>query len=207
MGWRWDYVDLPHHASVENVDTQLVIGRETVVRRYLVDGAHVLDQYWSVGADGSVFLHGFYQPGFPRTVAYDPPIEYLRAPLHAGDVWEQTFDVYSDLEGLSFVYQDAVFMIVATHDAISVPIGDVDAFGVAETRLERRPESWHGCTVGGLPLPAGTARAQPTTWYTDGLGQVQFLFQATRFRVNDITPGLLPVKRASWGTLKERFAE
>jgi hypothetical protein len=195
IGWRWEFVAGTNRASIENVGTVTVIGREAIIRRYLVNDLNVLDEYWSTDAQGNVLMHGWHQPGFPRTRTFDPPIVFLSAPLVQGDAWEQTFDVYNDLAGTQYNEQATTVMIVATAGTISLPYGDVFAFGVDDTRVNR------------VAADECSARAQPTRWFADGIGPVQFLFQAQLFQLEAVTPAVLPVAIGSWGAVKARYGK
>jgi hypothetical protein len=194
----WSY-----EGSTGEAETMTVIGTGQVMGEtvHIIDysaSTHndPLQNYWTTGADGDVFLWGFFRDedgGWG--VAYQPPLLWVDGPAFVGETWACTTQVYwlpgEVLEG-TFTYE----FIVTWEGLLALPAGDFEAIAIGFTDPVWPP------AVGRLFSPDGLvdgSRPDPDRWYSDGVGLVQYE-AGTLYEL--VSHGISPVRTASWTRIK-----
>ena len=207
IGTRWEYRGLGGGSEVQSITGERTLHGRLVATRFYDEGLNAgLENYWLLDADGSVLLAGFLRPeGFG--LIYEPPIRYLPVPPVVGpqpairvtahdfltDAVVSTWDIHFD------IVEDVV---------LALPAGPFHAFGVVEMSTPVGPglASSRAFALDGRTLasmPPSLAQPQPSDWFSEGVGVVQFrfsdLFQLVRVE------GPTPVARSSWSEVKRIY--
>lgn len=201
----WDYVG-PKGASLHTqVDgTQSVLGEVTTVRRsYAItaEGNDSFENYWTDDGE-DVWLNGArsYLGGF--TIAYEPPIRWIDAPLFVGKTWSTEVRSYlNDLEGTGTPGEPFTYGLeVVASEVITVPAGTFAAYGIAAVA----PTPRSGWDAFGRRTNAGRGE-QWVDWYAVGVGSIRHIGSyITPFDL--VSYGLpVPIEVVSWSNVKAFF--
>ncbi len=211
VGWEWFYEsDMGETDHMSMLGERVVLGVLTTVRREEYSTQSV-ENFWSVGEDGDLYLHAAVNYTFQIEFAYAPPILVLDAPLEIGKSWSteniQVLDLSGNPLGMSVSYHGQV----VGHGPIEVPAGCYSAWSVLGETLP-------GQVIGGSLAVLANGRAfqgngkeatceAVVTWYVDGVGVVRFRVQGTQDGTFDLqwwNPAV-PVRSGSWGEIKGLF--
>jgi hypothetical protein len=178
-----------------------------VAAKYYSEGVDAgLENYWQLGADGTVFLCGFSAAGGTFALAYEPPIAYLPGPPALGVSRTTNATAYNISDGSVYATLTIEFSILEEVD-LSLPAGMFHALGTGQVVSTARAIvaggrtfSPDGRSLGGATASLGSAA---TDWYADGVGDVQYqtsdLFQLVSFGLP--TPTVL----SSWSAIKRLY--
>jgi hypothetical protein len=171
-----------------------------------------LQNYWTSGPSGDVFLYGFLSPGDPSIsqppygVAYDPPVRQVDAPLYLGKTWSQTVRVYSlDADTLMFTW-NITFTVVDESD-LTVPAGTFHGFGIDYTITSSSgPET----SPSGVARLDGARRLSPNDSYTvstyaENVGLLQYFDGGPLQLARLDFP--VPTLKKTWGALKALYKQ
>jgi hypothetical protein len=202
MGNRWEYTSSEGDETREVTGTIQLWGEEVYVIEYPESVFNLgLENYWTTNPEGDVFLWGFWRDDDTWGMLYFPPIPMADAPLYLNKTWSHTFAVY-ELPDTNYIAENEIGFAVYSEGIISVPAGDFYAYGIGQF----------------LPLGAGVLgdhsvtgervfdepRQEPTHWYSDGLGEVQY--QATDLYQLVSFDQPVAVAQMSWGAVKALYA-
>jgi len=158
-----------------------------------------LENYWTIGPDGDVLLHGFFRDeggGWGR--AYDPPIPQVDVPVFVGKTWQCTTQVYWLPEGTPSGVFEIGYEIVA-QGPVSVPAGTFLCISVGQLPSDA------AVVLGGVFTVDGRVAhrdVEPETWFSDGVGLVQYdthdLYQLVSY-------GVTPIEARSWTRIKALY--
>jgi hypothetical protein len=207
VGAQWTYDgDSGGHEVQSITGTFTLRGRSVAIKSYLEGPDAGLANFWLLDADGSVLLAGFDNPSAALALAYEPPIRILPVPPVVGP--QPFMDVTAYELGTDNVY--ATFPIrydVFLQTLLLVPAGVFNTFAVGQVSNLPAPGASSltfapdGRRI--APSPRGIVSGQPTDWYAESIGVVQFqaseLFQLTS------TNAPMAVTRSSWGRVKRLY--
>jgi len=158
-----------------------------------------LQNYWTSGVDGDIFLWGFFRDedrGWG--LAYQPPLLLVDGPLFVGKTWACTTLVYSlpdEVPAGPAIYE----FTVTWEGMLSVPAGEFPSIAIGFADPLDPPALRSGF---GLDGRATDSRVDPDRWYSDGVGEVQYdaetLYQLVSF-------GITPVQGQSWTRIKQLY--
>jgi hypothetical protein len=207
VGRRWEYRGVGGAHQVEHITGLLSLRGRTVAVKAYDEGADAgLENYWQLGADGTVYLCGFAQPGGGLALAYEPPIAYLPGPPALGVGRTTDVTAYNLVDGSVYTAISLRFSILEEVDLV-LPGGAFHALGTGEvapappTIVARgRTFSLDGRSLGGMPANLGSS---PSDWFTDGVGVVQYLSSDLYQLVATDLP--TPTLHHTWGALKRLY--
>lgn len=207
VGNRWQYVgtDSAHQTEVI-VRTMTLRGREVFVKSYVEGPNAGLENYWLIGADGSVALCGYNRADFG--VAYEPPLTLLAAPPALGRTWS-THTISYRLSDMTVHETFDIDWSVADEVMLQVPAGTYHCYAVGQVTpgVLLEPGPGRSFTLDGRPAPrTASTTALPvviTDWFAEDVGIVQYesddLYRLLSFG------NATPVRAFSWGRLKSRY--
>lgn len=207
IGLRWEYRGIGGGHQVEHISgLRSVRGRTVAVKAYDEGADAGLENFWQLGADGTVYLCGFNAPSGPLALAYEPPIAYLPGPPALGVSRTTDVTVYNLADGSLYSAFSIRCLVLEELDLV-LPAGVFHALGTGQDMSAPRAIaagghtfSLDGRSIG--DLPAGLAPS-PTDWYTDGVGVVQYqgsdLFQLLSFGLPT------PAAHSSWTAIKRLY--
>ena len=207
VGRRWEYRGVGGAHQVERITgTLLLRGRTVGVKTYSEGADAGLENYWQLGADGTVLLCGFNNPGAAFALAYEPPIAYLPGPPALGVSRTTDVTAYSLSDGSVFAAFTIQFSVLEEVD-LSLPAGAFHALGTGQVLSApraivagARAFSLDGRSLG-RTLP-GIAPS-PTDWYADGFGVVQYRTSDLYQLVSMALP--TPSVHSSWTAIKRLY--
>lgn len=202
-GNTWTYTAGPGNTWVATVQGTAEVRGVTTVR--MVNEIVGLDEqqyenWWTVDAEGNVFLHGFINAGF--SLEYEPPILYVDAPLSLAHSWAVSFQSISE-KGTSDV--DVVYT-VDTDELLELPAGTLRSFGISVEVVEEARRSGIRFDALGRRLPSGVAKSGDTRdWFSDGVGFVQNLLNSRLYQLESFDLGSVALQASSWGAVKALY--
>ncbi len=207
VGLRWEYRGVGGEHQVERISgLRSVRGRTVAVKAYSEGADAGLENFWQLGADGTVFLCGFNAPSGPLALAYEPPIAYLPGPPALGASRTTDVTVYNLSDGTLYSAFSIRCAVLEEVD-LALPAGVFHALGTGQ--LDSTPRaivaggrtfSLDGRSIGGTPAGLGPS---PTDWYADGVGVVQY--QASDFFQLVSYGQPTPTTRSSWAAIKRLY--
>ena len=212
-GLIWEYETVGGDTWTTSVGGPLQVrGRPTTTLSDVISvpEPQVVENYWSVDASGSVYLHGAHNLTHGMVLAYEPPILWLAAPLRVGETWGTSVEVYSVLEG-GAPYTEAMLVYGALVEMdLAVPAGTFPVFGVGfiePPRLDKgdgRVFDVRGRLLGGNGGDKDDIVGEADHWYSDGTGVVQQSFIGLLFRLTNWN-GPTATTAATWGRVKDLY--
>lgn len=208
VGRSWEYRGVGGKHQVEQITgTRVLRGRTVAVKAYSEGDDAGLENYWTVGVDGTVFLCGFNNQSFvPFAVAYEPPIAYLPGPPALGASRTTDVTAYNVSDGSVFATFTIHFSIQEEVDLV-LPAGTFHALGTGQglpaprgLQSGSRAFSLDGRVLSPA-LPGATSNA--TDWYSDGVGIVQY-FSSDLFQLVSLGPPT-SIAHSSWGAIKRLY--
>lgn len=203
IGNSWDYQTAGGvHETQTITGTTTLFANTVFVNTYTNNPDNAgLENYWQVGSNGGVLLLGFYRNLDGLGIVYDPPIDYVDAPLAVGKTWSCESQAY-DLPGMVPDFTLAIAFTTYEDVTLTEPAGTFHAFGIGQEYTPSFTKS-----VAGRQLNLdGTQRittGQATDWYAAGVGEVQYnagaLFQLTGLNLPT------PASALSWGYVKAAY--
>jgi hypothetical protein len=168
----------------------------------------LVQNFWTVDAQGLVFLHGAVNLTHPFVAAYQPPIQWLDAPLTVGASWGTTFDYYDNLAGGTPIGAGTVVFYCNDEADLTVPAGVFHAFEVGEIVppppiMVRDGQVFdaRGYWLGKANKEEGRDEGR---WYNDGTGLVQQDYLGEMFQLTSWN-GPVAAQGASWGQVKSLY--
>jgi hypothetical protein len=207
VGRRWEYRGVGGAHQVETITGDLMLRGRSVAAKYYAEGPDAgLENYWMLGADGTVFLCGFNAPSAALAVAYEPPIPYLPGPPALGASRTTSVTAYRIADG-SVLDALTLTCTVLEEVDLSLPAGLFHALGAGQVLVAPQAIQAGGRTfsLDGRMLTgvAPGLAASATDWYSDGIGIVQYqtidLYQLVGFG--------LPTSagRSTWSAIKRLY--
>ena len=207
VGQYWEYRGVGGTHQVERITgVQSLRGRTVAVKAYSEGIDAGLENYWQLGADGTVFLCGFNSPGGSFALAYEPPIAYLPGPPALGVSRTTNVTSYNLSDGSIYATFTIQLSILEEVD-LALPAGMFHALGTGQVVSAPRAIVAGGRTFSldgrsmGSALPGVGSGA--TDWYADGIGLVQYqgyeLLQLVSFGLPT------PTARSSWSAIKRLY--
>lgn len=201
QGWEWEYTgDGGDNVTAWVAGINVVQGIETTVLHWQYSGEvdDYLEQYYTIGNDGAVLIHGFWNQTAELMRSFTPPIVLLPASLTLGAEWCTTVQGYLDLEGtLPDGDPFDLCLRVNAVETVHVPAGDFTAFGVGQF-LPPGTDDTKRLTFG---RPSGSKDEFSSDWYAAGTGEV-ILAAYQRFELRSFSSPPTPSRAATWGRLK-----
>jgi hypothetical protein len=199
---EWSYATPSGETEVRTVSgTTSIWGHEVFVIQYDSVTNAGLENYWSLGTDGDVFLHGAYRSVENFGLLFDPPIRFLDAPLSLGRNWSQEVRVFflPDTTG-----GDTTTFHFTVYEAgpQNVPAGTFDSFGLGQGPFEPALSSLGPYTLTG-ELRESPAGSNATDWFSDGIGVVRYRSSGD-FRLTSYSLPTLARSR-TWGAIKATY--
>lgn len=208
-GNRWDYGRLlGETATVEVLGAFDVLGQPTTRVRWTETG-QTYENFWSLDAQGRVYIHGARNLTFLYGVAYTPPILFLNPPMSLGQSWVTTGVVVTDFDGNNPSAPADFGFGVGFAGPLSVPAGIYQVVGIGQlVPTGTKPEEGEadfdalGALRTGKPGAAGNQIPPPDYWFSDGVGPVQYKPNtADPFRLLRFS-GPTPVEATTWSRIK-----
>lgn len=195
--WQWTYQGGSSTLSVDVTGERELLGRTVLVVTTVRDGDAPYETYFSVDDGGTVFLHGFDNPGIPATRAYEPPIEYLpRSPLSAA-IWATTHTRYGDLEGADSLGVFTTRYEVVEETTLGVPAGTFDCLVIEG-----------GAVKGGdrFAVDGRMTRGddEGLDWFARDVGRIRRPGLAT-YDLVSYSGTVVPVRAVTWTRLKRAY--
>ncbi|MFN0149610.1 MAG: hypothetical protein ACKVU1_02735 [bacterium] len=195
-GNQWSYASIEGSSEVQTVvGTAPVWGVSTSVIDHTESTFNEgLENYWTTGSDGDVFLWGFNRTLDGFGWLYDPPILYVDAPLFVGKTWSSEVDVYELPDTTYFATFNLLFTV---HEDVllSVPAGAFQSYGIGY-------DAGGGASMSILGTLGRALRGTgPSVWFSDGTGEVQYSSASELFRLVSVN---VPnsTSATSWGAIK-----
>ena len=163
-----------------------------------------LENYWSEGPDGQVYLHGFWrddQGGWGYL--YEPPVLFVDAPLAVGDTWSTTYDTYQ-LPGEIFDEQRTITLTAVEFGTYVVPAGEFEAFGVGYARQAVLERAGRQYSLTGEALEPGGRDAGH--WWSLGVGRIRY-HVTDALQLESYMIGTVATEARSWSGIKNLFNE
>jgi hypothetical protein len=207
-GWVWTYEDSTRQTAVtmEVLGDYTVRGRATRVVRETRSGMfpQITETYWSTNDEGDLFVHGARNLSYNIESAYEPPLLWVDAPMALSTTWTTSALIYPDLNGAGEPQGPFDFtMTVASDEEISVPAGTFASFGIAFAISDPNVlPSING--KGWSDRVAIAFGAEPTWWFTDGVGIPRFWSGTWLLLTNWADPSTA-TEATSWGKVKALF--
>lgn len=202
IGNRWEYTSPEGDETTEVTRTIELWGEEVYVIEYPQSVHNLsLENYWTTSGEGDVFIWGFWIEDEGWGVLYSPPIPIVDAPLYLDKMWSHTFDTYL-LPDTTYAGQNEIGLRVYWEGVLSVPAGDFFSYGIGQY-IPVGGELLGGRSVSGALL-ADQQRDEPTSWYSDGVGRIQYLTTDVYQLANFDQP--VAVAETSWGAVKALYA-
>lgn len=170
-GWQWEYAGDGGDAITTMVNgLQQVQGVQTIVLHWQYAGGNdgELEQYYSVGDDGSVYFHGFNLDNGDIVISYRPPFLFLPPSLNVGDRWCTVTQAFHGLNGDT--PDGAPFETcseVMAFEEREVPAGTFPSYGVLQNYAASQRQNFapdaeamsflEGRDLFGRPLAAGAS--------------------------------------------------
>jgi len=208
VGAQWTYDgDAGSHEVQAITGTFTLRGRTVAIKSYLEGPDAGLSNFWLLDTDGSVLLAGFDNPSAGLALAYEPPIRVLPVPPVVGP--QPFVDVTAYDLGTGAVFtQFPIRYDVFLQARVAVPAGAFDTFAVGQAIDLPAPGA---ATPGSLALDGrrrattsrGIAAGEPSDWYAESFGVVQF--QATQFFQLVSTNAPSAAVRTSWARVKRLY--
>ena len=207
IGNRWEYLgELGGQHSQEIISAPKIHGREVLGKHYVGGPDSGLQNFWLLGADGSVLLAGFLRlDGFG--LVYEPPIRFLPVPPAVEPQPPQSVTIHDYLTNAVLGTANARFDVLEIVTLV-VPAGSYHSAGVGQVAVPGVSDFAPGkaLALDGRTLPAVTPSiepAEPTDWFSEGVGVVQFLsnqlYQLIGFS------GPTQVAQSSWARVKRLY--
>jgi len=200
------YYEAPSGATwtIEVAGEQTVLGQTTTIllQNISVPEPQVVHNYWTVDKDGNAYLHGAHNFTADYTIAYDPPILWIQAPLAVGNSWSTVYQTYHSLDGSDPGDILETWLEVETETDLAVTAGNFFAYSLTytETPQTRGPDGAYFDLLGIRTGNSPPSKAM-LEWYSDGVGIIQMDYQAETFELVSWN-GPVPVTFRSWGGLK-----
>lgn len=206
-GNSWVYEgDQGGHQTQKITGSTTLHGR-TVWTKHYEEGADTgLENFWLIDTDGSVLLAGFYSPAAGLGYIYEPPIRFLPVPPTLGDRPDQSI-TYHDYATDQVLFTGNVRYDVLEDVTVTVPAGEFHSYGAG--RYIPLPGPSAGGTMLTLDGRIATTRAksiailQPTDWFSEGTGVVQY--DSGEFYYLVSYGGPTPTTRSSWSAIKRLY--
>lgn len=201
IGNRWEYRGVGGAAETKLVNrTTSVWGTQTFVIDYEASTSNEgLENYWTTEADGDVLLWGFWRSVEGFGGLYRPAIRVVDAPLHVGRSWSDSIAVYH-LPDTLYVGTYRIAWRVFEAGLLAVPGGTFFAYGIGQTRNPMAGLGGYSLTGAAL---GPRADEEPTEWYSDGVGEIQYSTDDVYQLVFYIQP--TAVDGTTWGRIKSCF--
>jgi len=203
VGYSWKYLGAETAVKETQtvVGTKVLLGSPAFVIRYTDNADNEgLENYWTSGPDGDVFLWGFLRNVEGFGWSYDPAIHWADAPLYLGKTWDQHVNVYSTITGEHLESWDITFEVADEVD-LTVPAGTFHAFGIGYSVTGVGPHPLVDIALdGAMPSPTDVP---PLFWLSEGVGDVQHLSADTLQLSQFDFP--TPATRVSWAVVKARY--
>jgi len=208
VGAQWTYLGDAGSQEVQAITGTFVLrGRTVAIKSYLEGPDAGLSNFWLLDPDGGVLLAGFDNPSAGLGLAYEPPIRFLPVPPVVGPqpfVDVTAYDLGTGAVHAQFPMRYDVFL----QAQVVVPAGTFDTFAVGQVINLPAPGA---ATPGPLALDGrrtsattrGITAGQPSDWYAEGFGVVQF--QATQFFQLVSTNAPSAATRTSWARVKRLY--
>jgi hypothetical protein len=198
VGNTWSYEGSGGYAETMTViGTTEVLGEVVSVIDYSASTSNEpLENYWTRASDGDVMLWGFFRDeegGWG--LAYDPPIRWVDVPAVVGATWACTTQVYA-LPGEIPEGEMVLEYTVWWGGVLSPPAGSFQAIGIGFADPWELGTKLRGYAPDGRVLGA---RSEPSRWLSDGVGLVQYDYDALYELVSF---GTTPVDVATWARVK-----
>jgi hypothetical protein len=209
-GLLWQYESAEGSTwTIQTGGVQQVLGIQTriLLETISTPELQIVLNFWTVDAQGRVFLHGAMNLSNPFVAAYQPPIQWLDAPLTVGALWSTTFDYYDSLEGGIPVGSGTVVYTCNDEADLTVPAGVFHAFEVGEilppplVLRDGKVFDVRGYCLGESGTPAERDGGR---WYSDGTGLVQQDYLGETFQLMSWN-GPIATRAATWGRVKSLY--
>ena len=202
IGNRWEYTSSEGDETKEVTGTIELWGEEVFVIEY-PESVHNLglDQYWTTNVEGDVFVWGWWREDDQWGSLFEPAIPWVDAPLYLGKTWSHTFDTYV-LPDTTYAGQNEIHLRVYWEGVLSVPAGDFYSYGIGQDVPHGAGFPEDRCISGevAVDLP----REEPTDWYGDGVGEIQYRTSDIYQLVSFDQP--VAIAQTSWGAVKALYA-
>ena len=201
LGNRWEYTSPEGDETREVTGTFDLWGEEVYVIGY-PESVHNLglENYWTTNVEGDVFVWGFWVDEEEWGVLYSPPIPVVDTPLYLDKTWSHTFDTYV-LPDTTYAGQNEIGFRVYWEGVLSVPAGDFFAYGIGQYLPVGPGFLGDRCISGELAVDQH--REEPTCWYSDGVGEIQY-WTSDVYRLVDFGQPVA-VAQTSWGAVKALY--
>lgn len=201
IGNRWEYTSSEGDETKEVTRTIEVWGEVVHVVEYPQSVWNIgLENYWTANMEGDVFIWGFWVGDEGWGILYSPPIPVVDAPLYLDKSWSHTFDTYT-LPDTIYAGQNEIGFRVYWEGVLSVPVGDFYSYGIGQY-LPVGAGLLGERSISG-ELAVGQEREEPTMWYSDGVGEIQYWTSDVYRLVNFGQP--VAVAQTSWGAVKALY--
>ena len=202
IGNRWEYTSSEGDETKEVTGTIELWGEEVYVIEYPQSVHNLgLENYWTTNVEGDVFLWGFWRDDDQWGWLYLPPIPMVDAPLYLDKTWSHTFDTYV-LPDTTYAGQHEIGFRVYWEGLLSVPAGDFYSYGIGQY-LPVGPGFLEDHCLSG-EVTVDLPREEPTLWYSDGVGEIQYRTSDIYQLVSFDHP--VAIAQTSWGAVKALYA-
>lgn len=158
-----------------------------------------LVNYWSIGPDGDLLLHGWSRGTFGYF--YQPPVVLLDSPLEVGKTWSSTVDFYTCTDTTYVETHDLSYMVHDRAD-ITVPAGTFDCFGVGDLEDPTRGLLGGRYSISGEEI--GSKTGPVASWWAQNVGVVEE-YLSDVYQLQDYTDHEVPAESSTWGGVKALF--
>jgi hypothetical protein len=210
-GLLWNYESAAGSTwTIEAGGVQVVLGIQTrmLEETISIPSLQIVVNFWTVDAQGRVFLHGAENLTHPFVAAYQPPIQWLDAPLMVGALWGTTFEYYDNLAGGTPIGGGTVVYYCNDEADLTEPAGVFHAFEIGEivppppiVMRDGQVFDVRGYWLGKAGDPAERDGGR---WYSDGTGLVQQDYLGETFQLTSWN-GPIATRAASWGRVKSLY--
>jgi len=179
-GWEWFFQGtFGSQEHVSMVGEMEVYGVPTAVREVDIGGGlpQVFRNFWTVSAEGDLFLHGAENLTYPIRFAFDPPIPWLDVPLWVGKTWSHQYRVCEDFDPNQCGLLQTTNVEITFEGPVTVPAGTFPCFCQSlSADADAVPDEDRRFSVTGRYLgQAGdeNGRRAVGDCYSDGVGLIQ----------------------------------
>ncbi len=203
-GMHWDYRSANFQETQIITGTRTLLGRTLYVKSFVGGPDSGLQNFWQVAPDGSVLLGGFDNVSAGLALAYDPPFPVLQTPPSLGLTWS-THSVARLIPSMVEYATIDLNWEVSEDVVLEVPAGSFHAFGVGQVppTAAKVMAGGRAFTLDGRLVADPGKAAVATDWYSEGVGEVQFL-ASDLFQLVAFGPPL-PATASTWGRVKQLY--